>query len=105
MSVCVCLCVSVCVVGQQSFIHMFSIEFYKNPFKFPDKCFGFRLELVDEFTEIVPSSFRPFIGHHQGLFHKCKERFFNFFKFFFFLTAKTLLKLILLILGFFRFYT
>ena len=30
-----------------------------------DKCLGFRLELVDEFTKIVLSAFRPFIGHHQ----------------------------------------
>ena len=25
-------------------------------FKFPDKCFGFRLELVDEFTKIFQSA-------------------------------------------------
>ena len=25
-----------------------------DPFKFPDKCFVFRMELVDEYTEIVP---------------------------------------------------
>ena len=31
---------------------------------FPGKCFGFRLELVDEFTEIVPSAF---IDRQQGL--------------------------------------
>ena len=35
---------------------------------FPDKCFGFRLEFVDEFTEIVPCALGPFIGHHQELF-------------------------------------
>ena len=35
---------------------------------FPDKCFGFSLESVDEFTEIVPSAFETFIGHHKGLF-------------------------------------
>ena len=29
------------------------MSFYQDPFKFPDKCLGFRLELVDEFTEIV----------------------------------------------------
>ena len=45
-----------------------SILFYKVPFKFPEKCFIFRLELVDEFTEIVPSTFEPFIGHHKVLF-------------------------------------
>ena len=32
---------------------------------FPDKCFGFRLELVDEFTEIVPRAFGHFISHFQ----------------------------------------
>ena len=30
-------------------------------------CLGFRLELVDEFTKIVPTAFGPFIGPHQGL--------------------------------------
>ena len=35
---------------------------------FPDKCLSFRLELVDDFPEIVPSAFGPFIGHYQGLF-------------------------------------
>ena len=35
--------------------------FYYDPFKFPDECFDFRLELLDEFTEIFLSSFRPFI--------------------------------------------
>ena len=39
---------------------------------FPDKCFGFRLELVDELTEIVPSAFGPFIGHHQRMFASIK---------------------------------
>ena len=34
-------------------------------FKCPDKCLGFRFELVDEFTKIVPSAFGPFIGQHQ----------------------------------------
>ena len=28
---------------------------------------GFRFELLDEFPNIVPSAFEPFIGHHQGL--------------------------------------
>ena len=36
-----------------------------NFIKFLDKCLGFRLELVDEVTKIVPSFFGPFIGHHQ----------------------------------------
>ena len=35
---------------------------------FPNKYFGFRLKLVDEFTEIILSVFGPFKGHHQGLF-------------------------------------
>ena len=34
--------------------------------------FGFRLELVDEFTKIVLSAFGPFIGHHQRLL-TCKK--------------------------------
>ena len=46
---------------------------------FPDMCFGFRLEFVDEFTEIVPSTFGPFIGHHQGLFASTKIVFFKSF--------------------------
>ena len=29
----------------------------KAPFKFPKKCLGFRLELIDEFTKIVPNTF------------------------------------------------
>ena len=37
-------------------------------FKFSDKCLGLKLELVNEFTKIVLSGFRPFINHHQGLF-------------------------------------
>ena len=35
---------------------------------FSDKCIGFRLNLVNEFTNIVPSNFEDFIGHHQVLF-------------------------------------
>ena len=35
---------------------------------FPDNSFGFRLELADEYTEIVPSVFGRFIGYHQGIF-------------------------------------
>ena len=35
---------------------------------FPNKSFEFRLELVDEFTEIVLGAFGLFIGHHQELF-------------------------------------
>ena len=49
-----------------------SIQSYGDPFKFPEKCFAFMLELVDEFTEIVSSAFGPFIGHHQGLFASVK---------------------------------
>ena len=30
-------------------------------------CLGFRLELEDEFTKIVASTFGLFIVHHQGL--------------------------------------
>ena len=45
-----------------------------NPFKFPDKCLGFRLELVDEFTKIVQSAFGLFIGHHQRLL-ACVKKF------------------------------
>ena len=41
--------------------------FYLAPFKFPDKCLGFGLELVDKFTEIVRCAFGPYIGHHQPL--------------------------------------
>ena len=37
----------------------------------------FMLELVDEFTKIVPSTFRPFQGHHQGAF--ANEMFVLFF--------------------------
>ena len=36
---------------------------------------SYRLILVDEFTKIVPSSFRPFIGHHQELFACVKSVF------------------------------
>ena len=40
---------------------------------------GFRLELVDEFTKVIPSSFGPFIGHHQGLLACVKSIFFKEF--------------------------
>ena len=46
-----------------------------DPFNFPDKCLGFRLELVDEFIKIVPRAFGPFIGHHQELFECVKSVF------------------------------
>ena len=42
--------------------------------------FGFRLELVDGFTKIVPSTFGPFIGHHQGLLACIKCVFKEFMK-------------------------
>ena len=48
-------------------------------FKFPDKCFGFRLVLGNEFTKIVPSAFGSFIGHHQGLFASVRIFFLSFF--------------------------
>ena len=63
-----------------------SIQFYQDSFKFPDKCFGFKLELVDGFTEIVPSTFRSFIGHYQGLFAWVKIVFLSKFLGFFLLT-------------------
>ena len=34
---------------------------------FPDKCFGFSLDLVDKFSEVVQNSFEPVIGPHQEL--------------------------------------
>ena len=34
------------------------------------------LELVEDFTKIVLSAFRPYIGYHQGLF-ACVERVFQ----------------------------
>ena len=51
-----CVCVSVLLGSSRSFKHV-SLNSKSYPFKFPDKCFGFRLELVDEFTKIVPSAF------------------------------------------------
>ena len=35
---------------------------------------------VDELTKIVPSSFGPFIGHHQGLLECIKSVFFKGFE-------------------------
>ena len=46
-------------------------------------CLGFRLKLVDEFTKIVPSAFRPFIGYNQGLLVGVKSVFMGFLKDFF----------------------
>ena len=46
---------------------------------FTDKCLGFRLELVDEFTKIVQSAFGPFISHHQGLTACVKSVFKEYF--------------------------
>ena len=59
-----------------------SIKIFKDPFEFPDKCLGFRLELVDEFTKIVPGAFGTFIGHHQGLLACIKSVFEKKIKFF-----------------------
>ena len=50
---------------------------------FPDKCLGFRLELVDEFTKILPSDSGHFIGHSQRLLACIKNIFKRFFKDFF----------------------
>ena len=55
-----------------------SILFNYDPFKFPEKCLGFSLELMDEFTKIIPSAFGPFIGHHQGFLSCAKSVFKEF---------------------------
>ena len=64
--------------------------FYWDPFRSPDKCFVFRLEFVDEFTEIVPCTLGPFIRHHQELFACVKRVFLLIFKnvFRFFITLQ-----------------
>ena len=49
------------------------------PVKFPDKCLGFRFELVNELTKIVPSTFGPFIGHHLRLLACIKINFLRVF--------------------------
>ena len=68
---CVCVCVCVCV-----YVYVcVCVCVYKDPYKFPDKCLGFRLELVDEFTKIVPSTFGYVICHHQGLLASVKSVF------------------------------
>ena len=51
-------------------------------FTYLDKCQGFRLELVDEFTNMFPSALEPFMDHHQGLFACVKISFLKFFVFF-----------------------
>ena len=51
-----------------SIINQNTITFWS---KIPDKCFGFTLELIDEFAKIALSAFGTFIGHHQGLFACC----------------------------------
>ena len=69
--VCVCVCVCVWLGRILSFKHVWLnnkdtfclYKFYWDPLKFSHKCLGFRLELVDEFTKIVPDAFGPFIGH------------------------------------------
>ena len=43
---------------------------------YPEKCFGFSLDLVHEFTEIVPIDFGPFVVNYQGLFANVKIVFF-----------------------------
>ena len=51
--------------------------------------FGFRLELADEFTEIVTVAFGSFIGFHQRLFARVKIVFLkNVFRFFITLLKK-----------------
>ena len=47
---------------------------------FTNKCLDFMLELVDEFTEIVPSAFGPFISHLQVLLAYIKNVFKEFLK-------------------------
>ena len=42
--------------------------FYWDPFKFPEKFWGFRFGLINEFTEIVLCAFGLFTGYHLGLF-------------------------------------
>ena len=51
-------------------------NFFLDPFKFLDKCFGFSLVVVDEFTEIVLSAFGLFRGLRPGWFAKIKFFFF-----------------------------
>ena len=41
-----------------------------------------RFELVDEFTKILPSAFRPFISHHQGVLACMKSVLKDIFRFF-----------------------
>ena len=69
-----CVCVCVCVCGWAAVFHLI------------DKCLGFRLELVDESTKIVPDTFGPFIGHHQGLLACVKSVFKEFWKILGFIT-------------------
>ena len=45
--------------------------------------FGFRLELVDGFTKLVPIVFGHFIGHHRQLFECTKSACFLFLLIFF----------------------
>ena len=59
-----CVCVCVCVVGHAVMFDSIiktQYNFINNLSSFLIKCLGFRLELVDEFTKIVPSVFGPFI--------------------------------------------
>ena len=48
-------------------------KFYLDPFKFPDKCFGLRLEFIDEFTEIVRNTFGPLTGNQEKNLYSCKQ--------------------------------
>ena len=66
ISIYIYICMYICVCARiYIYIYMYITKLC--PFKFPDKCFDFRLKLVDEFTKIVPGTFKPFIGHHQRL--------------------------------------
>ena len=76
----------ICVVGQYCLY-----KFIKVLSSFPDMCLGFRLELVDEFTKIVPSDFGPFLGHHQGLL-ACVKIVFDKFIHLFQTETKTLIR-------------
>ena len=91
---CVCVCVCACIyIYIYIYIYMCvcvcvyeiinTVYFIQEPFKFSDKSLSYRLELVDEFPKIVPSTFGPFIGHHQGLLAciKCVCFFKKFWKF------------------------
>ena len=76
MCVCVCVCVCVSLGSSLSFKHVwlnnkdtFCLDNFIKILSSFSMCLGFSLQLVDEFTKIVPNTFGTFIDIIKGYLH------------------------------------